>query len=196
MQATQEVISRVPQTTEEEFNAAVESASQAFKLWRKTPVSARARVMFKLQQLIREQMVRPQWKSKTLLACRLVLPQPELSSAGKSCRECEPRTGQDFARCKGRCLSRPRYSQQWPLYCMPAAKRDTMSRSLQCISVMAAEVVEYASSIAGEMRGDYVEHVSTGMDTYSIRQPIGVRLTGCLCVTVCTSSKTHTSNVP
>ena len=55
--------------------------------------------------------------------------------------------------------------------------------------VWAAEVVEYASSIAGEMRGDYVEHVSTGMDTYSIRQPLGVsylmqsRTTGCLSAT-------------
>ena len=37
-----------------------------------------------------------------------------------------------------------------------------------------AEVVEYASNIASEIRGDYVEHVSTGMDTYSIRQPLGV----------------------
>lgn len=37
------------------------------------------------------------------------------------------------------------------------------------------EVVEYATGIASELRGDYVEHVSTGMDCYSIRQPLGVR---------------------
>ena len=42
------------------------------------------------------------------------------------------------------------------------------------------EVVEYAAGIAPQMMGEYVEHVATGMDTYSIRQPLGVRATACL----------------
>ena len=40
---------------------------------------------------------------------------------------------------------------------------------------MTPEVVEYAAGIAPQLMGDYVEHVATGMDTYSIRQPLGVR---------------------
>jgi hypothetical protein len=57
-QATQEVISRLPETTGEEFEAAVGAARDAFPAWRRTPVPTRARVMLKLQQLIRENMVR------------------------------------------------------------------------------------------------------------------------------------------
>jgi len=57
-QATQEVISRLPQTTGDEFEAAVGAARDAFPAWRQTPVPTRARVMLKLQQLIRENMVR------------------------------------------------------------------------------------------------------------------------------------------
>jgi malonate-semialdehyde dehydrogenase (acetylating)/methylmalonate-semialdehyde dehydrogenase len=52
--ATQEVLARVPFATAEEMNAAVASAKQAFKTWRKTPIGARARVFLKYQQLIRE----------------------------------------------------------------------------------------------------------------------------------------------
>jgi len=37
-----------------------------------------------------------------------------------------------------------------------------------------AEVVEYACNIAVDLRGEYIENVSSGMDTYSIRQPLGV----------------------
>lgn len=56
-QATQDVVSRVPQTTAAEFEAAVAAARDAFPAWRSTPVSARQRVMLKLQHLIRENMV-------------------------------------------------------------------------------------------------------------------------------------------
>ncbi len=35
-------------------------------------------------------------------------------------------------------------------------------------------MVEYASGIGRDLMGEYVEHVSTGIDTYSIRQPLGV----------------------
>jgi len=37
-----------------------------------------------------------------------------------------------------------------------------------------AEVVEYAAGIARDLMGEYAEHVSAGIDTYSIRQPLGV----------------------
>ncbi len=54
--ATQQVLARVPLATEEELAAAVASAKQAFKTWRKTPIGARARIFLKYQQLIRENM--------------------------------------------------------------------------------------------------------------------------------------------
>ncbi len=54
--ATQQVLARVPFATAEEMEAAVVSAREAFKTWRKTPIGARARVFLKYQQLIRENM--------------------------------------------------------------------------------------------------------------------------------------------
>ncbi|UQY33303.1 CoA-acylating methylmalonate-semialdehyde dehydrogenase [Pseudomonas fulva] len=54
--ATQQVLARVPFATGEEIDAAVASASQAFKTWRKTPIGVRARIFLKYQQLIRENM--------------------------------------------------------------------------------------------------------------------------------------------
>ena len=41
-------------------------------------------------------------------------------------------------------------------------------------SCQLVEVVEFACGIASELKGELVENVSTGMDTYSIRQPLGV----------------------
>ncbi|MGE6688865.1 CoA-acylating methylmalonate-semialdehyde dehydrogenase [Stutzerimonas stutzeri] len=52
--ATQQVLARVPFATDKEMNAAVASAKQAFKTWRKTPIGTRARIFLKYQQLIRE----------------------------------------------------------------------------------------------------------------------------------------------
>jgi malonate-semialdehyde dehydrogenase (acetylating)/methylmalonate-semialdehyde dehydrogenase len=52
--ATQEVIGHVPLATPEEFEQAVASSKEAFKTWRNTPVQTRTRVMFKFQELIRE----------------------------------------------------------------------------------------------------------------------------------------------
>lgn len=40
--------------------------------------------------------------------------------------------------------------------------------------VLGAEVVEYACGIAPDLMGEIVENVSTGIDTYSLRQPLGV----------------------
>ena len=54
--ATQEVLARVPFATPQEVDAAVASAKEAFKTWKKTPIGARARIFLKLQQLIRENM--------------------------------------------------------------------------------------------------------------------------------------------
>ena len=56
-QATQEVVSRLPETTPAEFNAAVQAAKDAFPKWRNTPLPTRSRIMLKLQELIRANMV-------------------------------------------------------------------------------------------------------------------------------------------
>ncbi|KKW68906.1 methylmalonate-semialdehyde dehydrogenase [Lampropedia cohaerens] len=54
--ATQQVLARVPLATQQEIDAAVAAAQNAFKSWRKTPIGARARIFLRLQQLIRENM--------------------------------------------------------------------------------------------------------------------------------------------
>lgn len=56
-QATQEVVTRMPLATKSEFEEAVKAAKDAFPAWKRTPVPHRQRVMLKLQQLIRENMV-------------------------------------------------------------------------------------------------------------------------------------------
>lgn len=60
VQATQEVVSRLPETTAAEFNAAVAAAKAAFPAWRATPVPSRQRVMLKFQELIRANWVSDQ----------------------------------------------------------------------------------------------------------------------------------------
>lgn len=52
--ATNNLVTRVPQSTDEELNAAVESAKKAFPSWRATSVLHRQQVMFKFVSLIRE----------------------------------------------------------------------------------------------------------------------------------------------
>ncbi|AJE22556.1 CoA-acylating methylmalonate-semialdehyde dehydrogenase [Azotobacter chroococcum] len=54
--ATQQVLARVPFATAEEMHAAVASAREAFKSWRRTPIGTRARIFLKYQQLIREHL--------------------------------------------------------------------------------------------------------------------------------------------
>src|ERR1700720_2085095 len=54
--ATQEVLAQVPFATDDEINAAVASAKQAYKTWKNTPLAARARIMQMLQALVREHM--------------------------------------------------------------------------------------------------------------------------------------------
>lgn len=55
--ATQEVLANVPETTQSEFEAAVQSARDAFPAWASKPLSERSRVMFKLLSLIQEEKV-------------------------------------------------------------------------------------------------------------------------------------------
>lgn len=50
------MISFVPQTTEEELQQAVSSASEAFKAWKKTSIMSRQSKMFQLQHLIKANM--------------------------------------------------------------------------------------------------------------------------------------------
>mmetsp|Transcript_28350 Transcript_28350/g.92587 ORF Transcript_28350/g.92587 Transcript_28350/m.92587 type:complete len:524 (+) Transcript_28350:2-1573(+) len=116
--ATQEVVTRVPLATAAELNLAVDNAKEAFVAWRRTPVSTRQRVMFKLQGIIREHM-------------------DELSAS--------------ITREQGKTL---------------ADARGDVFRGL--------EVVEQACGMGNMVMGELVENVSNRMDTYSIRQPLGV----------------------
>ncbi|KEO80958.1 CoA-acylating methylmalonate-semialdehyde dehydrogenase [Tumebacillus flagellatus] len=52
--ATGEVLGRVPLSTREEVDAAVEAARCAFPMWSQTPVVDRTRIMFRFQQLLLE----------------------------------------------------------------------------------------------------------------------------------------------
>lgn len=116
--ATQAVLGRVPFATDEEIEAAIASASNAFKTWRHTPIATRARIMLKLQALVREHMSRI---ARTLTA-----------EQGKTLADAQ---GDIF-------------------------------RGL--------EVVEHACSIGTLQLGEFAENVAGGVDTYCIRQPIGV----------------------
>ncbi|KAJ0966233.1 hypothetical protein J5N97_027371 [Dioscorea zingiberensis] len=116
--ATQEVVSRVPLTTSEEFKSAVSAAKKAFPQWKNTPVTSRQRVMLKLQELIRRDMDK--------LAMNITTEQ------GKTLKDAQ---GDVF-------------------------------RGL--------EVVEHACGMATLQMGEYVSNVSHGVDTYSIREPLGV----------------------
>jgi malonate-semialdehyde dehydrogenase (acetylating)/methylmalonate-semialdehyde dehydrogenase len=116
--ATQEVLAQVPFATDAEINAAVASASLAYKTWKNTPLAARARIMLKLQALVREHMSR--------IALTLSAEQ------GKTLADAE---GDIF-------------------------------RGL--------EVVEHACSIGSLQLGEFAENVAGGVDTYTLRQPIGV----------------------
>ncbi len=116
--ATQQVLARVPFATAEEVDAAVASAKEAFKTWRKTPIGTRARIFLKYQQLIRENM-------KELAAILT-------SEQGKT---------------------------------LPDAEGDVF-RGL--------EVVEHAAAIGNLQLGELANNVATGVDTYTLLQPLGV----------------------
>jgi len=52
--ATQEVLAKVPCTTQAEMETAIDTAKEAFKEWRQVPVSERVRFMFKFQELLKQ----------------------------------------------------------------------------------------------------------------------------------------------
>lgn len=56
--ATNKLVTRVPQSSEQEMKAAVESAEAAFHSWRSTSIMSRQQVMFRLVGLLRENMDR------------------------------------------------------------------------------------------------------------------------------------------
>ena len=55
--ATNDLIGKVPRSTEDEMNAAVDSASHAYKSWSKTTPLFRQQIMLKLQALIKSNIV-------------------------------------------------------------------------------------------------------------------------------------------
>jgi malonate-semialdehyde dehydrogenase (acetylating)/methylmalonate-semialdehyde dehydrogenase len=52
--ATNNLVTKVPQSTDAELKAAVASAQKAFPAWRATSVMARQQIMFKFTQLVRD----------------------------------------------------------------------------------------------------------------------------------------------
>lgn len=54
--ATNEVVTRVPQCTPSELQAAVDSSKEAYNSWKNTSVMSRQQVMLKLQALLRRDM--------------------------------------------------------------------------------------------------------------------------------------------
>jgi malonate-semialdehyde dehydrogenase (acetylating)/methylmalonate-semialdehyde dehydrogenase len=44
---TQNVLAKVPESTQSEFDEAVENANDTFKTWKKVPISSRVRYMLK-----------------------------------------------------------------------------------------------------------------------------------------------------
>lgn len=52
--ATQKVIAKVPISTRDELDAAVEAAKEAFPIWRDTPPLARARCLFRMKEIMEE----------------------------------------------------------------------------------------------------------------------------------------------
>jgi malonate-semialdehyde dehydrogenase (acetylating) / methylmalonate-semialdehyde dehydrogenase len=52
--ATNNLVTRVPQSTDAELKAAVESAKKAFPAWKATSIIARQQVMFKFVELVRQ----------------------------------------------------------------------------------------------------------------------------------------------
>lgn len=81
MQATQQLIGKVPQTTKSEFDAAVKNASETFKTWKEVPISARVRHMLKYQDLLKQHQVRISCKSRILLIRTKSLPSSPRSTA-------------------------------------------------------------------------------------------------------------------
>ena len=116
--ATGEKCARVVMSTEADVDAAVAAAKAALPAWSKTPVLRRARVMFKLKELIE----RDRAEIAALIA----------QEHGKVLHDAD----------------------------------GSIQRGL--------EVVEFACGIPHLIKGEFNDQVGTGVDTYSMRQPVGV----------------------
>ncbi|MDH3910850.1 MAG: aldehyde dehydrogenase family protein, partial [Rhodospirillales bacterium] len=113
-----EVIRRVAFASEQEVRGAVASAREAFPAWAATPPLRRARVMFRLKQLLEANI-------------------DELAALMTE------EHGKTVSDAKG-----------------------SITRGI--------EVVEFACGIPHLLKGEYTEDVGTGVDSYSVRQPLGV----------------------
>lgn len=118
--ASQTLLAEVPLATAQEIETAVQGAKAAFKSWRNTPVTERARLMLRYQHLLKTH----QEEIAKILA----------EDTGKNLE-------------------------------------DAMGDVWRGI-----EVVEHACNIPTLLMGETLENVASGVDTYSISQPLGVTL--------------------
>ncbi|MGH9524932.1 MAG: CoA-acylating methylmalonate-semialdehyde dehydrogenase [Terriglobales bacterium] len=116
--ATGATVAILHHSTEEEIEAAVEAAYQAFPAWSSTPVLQRCRVFFHFHSVLEKH-------------------------ADELIRMVTEENGKTLEEAKG-----------------------SFARGLECI--------EFAAGATSLMMGDTVENVGTGVDGYSIRQPLGV----------------------
>jgi malonate-semialdehyde dehydrogenase (acetylating)/methylmalonate-semialdehyde dehydrogenase len=116
--ATGEVVGHVDFASKQEVEAAIRTAQAALPAWAATPTIVRARVMFRLKQLLDDNI-------------------EELA--------------QIVTREHGKVLSDAKGSIQ---------------RGIEC--------VEFASGIPHLLKGEYSENIGREIDSYSIRQPVGV----------------------
>jgi malonate-semialdehyde dehydrogenase (acetylating)/methylmalonate-semialdehyde dehydrogenase len=116
--ATGEKCARVVMSSEADVDAAIAAAKAAFPGWSKTPVLRRARVMFKLKELIE--------RDRAEIAALIT------QEHGKVLHDAD----------------------------------GSIQRGL--------EVVEFACGIPHLIKGEYNDQVGTGVDTYSMRQAVGV----------------------
>ncbi|KAK3751859.1 hypothetical protein QZH41_009666 [Actinostola sp. cb2023] len=142
--ATNEVVTKVPEATQDEMEAAVNAASAAFPAWSETSILARQQVMFKLQQLIKDNM-KDLAKSITL-------------EQGKTLPDAE-----------GDVLRGLRKYRMYSITFLILARNIHYN-----VCFISAEVVEHACSITSLQMGETMQSVTKDMDTYSYRIPLGV----------------------
>jgi len=116
--ATGEQCAEVSMSNEAEVAAAVDAAEQAFAGWSRTPILRRARVMFRLKELIE--------RDRDEIAALIT------QEHGKVLHDAA----------------------------------GSIQRGLEC--------VEFACGIPHLIKGEYNDQVGTGVDSYSMRQPMGV----------------------
>jgi len=116
--ATGEKCARVVMSTEADVDAAVAAAKAALPAWSRTPLLRRARIMFRLKELIE--------RDRAEIAALIT------EEHGKVLHDAD----------------------------------GSIQRGL--------EVVEFACGIPHLIKGEYSDQVGTGVDSYSMRQPVGV----------------------